>query len=71
MEIQEATKGSQAKDPAAKDVSNVGLDQKLSSDALAGPTKPESIDSEPAGLKEMEGITIIWTKPWLITAYVL
>jgi hypothetical protein len=39
------------------------------------PQKPndvESIDSQqPAGLKQMEAITMTWSKKWLITSYCL
>jgi hypothetical protein len=39
------------------------------------PQKPndvESIDSQqPVGLKQMEAITMTWSKNWLITAYCL
>ena len=36
------------------------------------PRDVESIDSQqPAGLKEMEAITLTWSKKWLITAYCL
>lgn len=36
------------------------------------PTDIESINShQPAGLKQMEAITLTWSKKWLITAYCL
>lgn len=40
-------------------------------------TPQQSIDLEPpnpkqpAGVRQMEAITLVWTKKWLITAYVL
>jgi len=36
------------------------------------PNDVESIDTQqPAGLQQMQGITLTWTKKWLITAYCL
>ena len=36
------------------------------------PVDVESIDSDqPAGLLKMEAITLVWTKKWLVAAYVL
>ena len=36
------------------------------------PNDAESIDTQqPAGLQQMQGITLTWTKEWLINAYCL
>lgn len=43
-----------------------------SAESSPKPDGVELIDEEqPKGLQEMEGITVVWTKPWLIGAYCL
>jgi hypothetical protein len=36
------------------------------------PANPEAIEMEPpAGVQQMEAITLVWTKKWLVIAYAL
>jgi hypothetical protein len=67
---------------AKRDVNGSGSDinegEKKTSFTVSDDLKPdrpvdvESIGSEqPTGLKRMEAITQVWTKKWLIAAYVL
>jgi hypothetical protein len=42
------------------------------SPGMANTPNDETVDvNQPAGVQQMEAITIVWTKQWLVIAYVL